>query len=167
MRTKVKLPNGIGMAEIGPSKNTRPERVVRMWLVRNGHRHEVHKRFDKYTVDLVVDGWLAIEVHGRFWHCPRRSKMRSMSSFWAEKLDRNVGRDRRKARLLSELGFKRIVIWDDEIGVGSWRATLSRLLRPHAASSGVALTCRKRIAGRRRGSRSHPGSFARGSTRSR
>lgn len=108
----------VDMARLGPSKNTRPERIVRMSLVRWGIRHELHKRLPG-TPDIFVPALsLCIFVDGRFWHCKRTSKMRLMDGFWREKLLRNVRRDRRSRRLLRGLGYRTFTIWDDGLALG-------------------------------------------------
>lgn len=108
----------VDMAKLGPSKNTRCERVVRMALVRWGIRHELHKRLPG-TPDLFVPGAsLCIFVDGRFWHCRRTSRMRRMRSFWRRKLEANVRRDRRSRRLLRLLGYRTMTIWDDGLPSG-------------------------------------------------
>lgn len=167
MKNHVILPNGLTMAEIGPSKHTRPERVVRMWLVRNGYRHAVQRKVGRYTVDLVVEQapWncLAIEVHGRFWHCPRTSGMLLMSKHWRDKLGRNVERDERKRKFLLSMGYSIFTVWDDELKDAWWKAALSRALGPPAASSAEARSSRTRSSrGRFRASesRSRPGRTA-------
>lgn len=128
MRRRRRKPD---MAVIGPSKNTRPERVVRMWLVRNGYSHAVQKRIGPYTVDLIVhleSSMVVIEVHGRFWHCIRSSKMREMPKYWRDKLRMNVLRDRRRRGLLRKNGYLVITVWDNEIRSSVWQVRLSRLL---------------------------------------
>lgn len=132
MKKKIVLPNGITMAQLAPSKDTSIERVVRMWLVRNGVRHKVQPTVSGKRPDFVAiaaDGSrVAIEANGRFWHCPR-SKMRTMSKFWRDKFRRNRGRDRRKRRILAKAGFRVVTVWDDEIKRGiRWERRLSRSL---------------------------------------
>lgn len=106
----------LNMACIGPSKNTRPERIVRMTMVRMGLRHRLHEsglpgRPDIYLVDYGV----AIFVDGRFWHCPRKSKAMKLSVFWRDKIMANARRDARNRRRLSRMGVSYFTIWDDSI----------------------------------------------------
>lgn len=109
----------LDMAVIGPSKNTRPERVVRMALVRMGIRHRLHAkdlpgRPDAYLVDYNI----AIFVNGRFWHCQRKSKAMKLSKFWRDKIRTNARRDARNRRRLSRLGVGYLTIWDDRLEYG-------------------------------------------------
>jgi DNA mismatch endonuclease (patch repair protein) len=105
------LPNGITMAQLGPSKNTRPERVVRMHLVRLGLRHRRNHRGLPGTPDFwLYRDRVAVLVYGVFWHHPVNSNMLRMSAFWREKLRRNVNRDRRDRRRLRALGITPVVV---------------------------------------------------------
>lgn len=106
------------MAVLGPSKNTRPERVVRMFLVRRGVRHGLHAALPGRP-DIVIESIrLCVFVDGRFWHCPKRSKMRTMRAYWRRKLNANVRRDRRNRRRLRAIGFRTITLWDDGLPRG-------------------------------------------------
>lgn len=114
----------IDMAKIGPSKNTRPERIVQMWLVRNGIRHRRHVRGLPGCPDFVV-GDVIIFVDGRFWHCPD-SKARLISKFWRDKIEANVKRDRRNRGRLRRMNYRTIRIWDSDLKSKAWQARLSR-----------------------------------------
>lgn len=129
---KVVLPNGIGMAQLGPSKNTKPERIVRMEMVRLGLRFECHPRVPgcpRRSADFRC-GDTFVFVHGRFWHDPR-SRSTSISSYWRKKVASNHRRDRSTQRILRRAGLKSIVIWDDALSVN--RSLALRELRRLAA----------------------------------
>lgn len=124
----------IDMAVIGPSKNTRPERLVRMFLVSLKVRHELHARWLPGSPDLFLhDHDLAVFVDGRFWHCPD-SKARKISKFWRDKIDANVRRDRRSRRRLRAMGIRTVRVWDSDLKRPGWQARLRRLLGLPSAS---------------------------------
>lgn len=98
-RRKVVLPNGIGMAELGPSSGTKAERAFRMIMVRNGIRHRSQVRWGpdgRWRCDFKVLGVL-VDVHGSHWH-GRRSRMTTLSPYWRSKLEANLARDKLKAK---------------------------------------------------------------------
>lgn len=59
---------------------------------------------------------MAIFVDGCFWHrCPDHgTSPKNNAQWWAAKLEGNVERDRRKDRLLSELGWTPVHVWEHE-----------------------------------------------------
>lgn len=125
----------LNMAVIGPSKNTRPERVVRMWLVRNGIAHVHHYPGLPGKPDFFLpDHRLAIFVDGRFWHCPN-SKARKISKFWKDKIETNVRRDMRNRKRLQRLKIRYIRIWDSELKREAWKLRLQRSLGKASPSS--------------------------------
>lgn len=144
---KITLPNGITMAQLGPQKNSRPERIVRMWLVRNGIKHALHRRDLPGRPDVFVeDRNLAILVEGEFWHHPKRSGMLRLGKKWRDKLSANVRRDRRNRRKLEELGIRYVRVWCSETRTGVYSAKLERALSPPAASCTAGRSSRKRMA---------------------
>lgn len=113
---RVVLPNGLGMAQLGPSKNTRPERSLRMMMVRGGMTFSCQSRWGpagRWTVDFLILGCL-VDVHGLHWH-GRPSKMSRMSKFWRDKLEANRARDRKKVKWAKENGLTYLVLWDYEV----------------------------------------------------
>jgi DNA mismatch endonuclease (patch repair protein) len=60
----------------------------------------------------------AIFVNGCFWHChvgcPKASFPKTNGSFWKNKLDRNVERDRENRRDLRKMGWRVLTIWECE-----------------------------------------------------
>ena len=111
------------------SKDTKPELRVRRMLRKAGHPgYRLHWRIDdvdgKYVCrpDISYPGRkLAIFVHGCFWHrCPKcdLGLPKTNTAYWSEKFERNVERDRRKARSLSELGWWVETVWECELEGG-------------------------------------------------
>lgn len=115
------------MAKIGPSKDTRPERVMRMLLVRSGYRHlRNHKGVPGRPDFMLLSPMVAVFVDGVFWHHPR-SKARRISPFWDDKLAKNVARDRRTNRRLRAMGIRVVRIWDRSMRLG-WRRRLLKAI---------------------------------------
>lgn len=141
-KTRIILPNGIGMAELGPSKHTKPERMVRMWLVRNKVKFELHWPIpdSRRSVDILVRD-ICVFVHGRFWHDPSWRADR-MSDYWKNKVTANRKRDRDTIRICKALGLRTLVIWDDRLARGL--ARLARLLELPSASSTAERSSRRR-----------------------
>lgn len=72
---------------------------------------------------------LAIFVHGCFWHGHKNCRFATMpkrnAAFWAEKIEANRTRDRRKAAALRRAGFRVITVWS--CAPGRLRSTLHTL----------------------------------------
>jgi DNA mismatch endonuclease (patch repair protein) len=102
------------------SENTTPERRVRKILYESGFRYRLHRDDLPGKPDIVLSKYKTlIFVHGCFWHgCPtcRHAKIRPATNvdYWERKLDRTLARDRENQRLLKEMGWKVIVVWECE-----------------------------------------------------
>lgn len=101
-----------------PSRNTKPEKVVRSVLHSLGFRFRLHQKSLPGSPDIVLKRHNAvILVHGCFWHghdC-RRGKMPStQQEFWIPKLVGNRERDARQAKELRALGWRVLTIWECE-----------------------------------------------------
>lgn len=127
----------IDMAVIGPSKGTRPERIVIGFLRGCGLRVRANHRGlpgspDAWLPDLDV----AVFVDGRFWHDPRYVKPRCRphhrTDFYAKALS-NRRRDAKQSALLNEMGISVIRIWDSSISkresLATFLAVLTKLNR--------------------------------------
>lgn len=111
------------------STNTKPELIVRTFLHNNGFRYRLHVRDLPGRPDIVLPKYnIIIFVNGCFWHkhhCTRASIPKTNTTFWVEKLSKNVIRDEENILLLKKLGWNVIVIWQCEISV----EFLSQLLK--------------------------------------
>ena len=107
------------MSKIG-SKNTKPELILRSALFKKGFRFRVHRKDLPGKPDIVLRKYqTVIFVHGCFWHyhkdC-REGRIPSTNSiFWKTKLLKNVEKDERNTKVLQEMGWKVIVVWECEI----------------------------------------------------
>lgn len=101
------------------SKNSTPERVVRSALYASGLRFRVHRKDLPGTPDIAfISARVAIFVHGCFWHqhpqCKLASSPKSNTSYWQDKLRRNVERDAVAMASLRYLGWDVLLIWECE-----------------------------------------------------
>ena len=101
------------------ARDTRPEVAVRRLLHSLGYRYRLHRSELPGTPDICFLGRKkAIFVHGCFWHrhegCNRTSTPKTRTSFWEEKFQKNVVRDRVNMTDLAELGWDVIVVWECE-----------------------------------------------------
>jgi DNA mismatch endonuclease (patch repair protein) len=101
--------------------DTVPERALRSHLHASGLRFRKDFRIKLDDVSVRADvvfpaAKLALFVDGCFWHqCPEHATMpKRNSEFWAPKLRRNVERDRRVNRALTEAGWTVIRCWEHE-----------------------------------------------------
>jgi DNA mismatch endonuclease, patch repair protein len=102
------------------SKSTAPEVFIRSLVHRLGFRFRLHRKDLPGKPDLVFPGRRKIIfVHGCFWHlhggsCKVARIPRSNAEYWIPKLRRNKERDAEHVRLLKEMGWTPLVIWECE-----------------------------------------------------
>jgi DNA mismatch endonuclease (patch repair protein) len=119
------------------SKDTTPEWVVRRLVHSMGFRYRLHAKDLPGKPDSVFRARKAvIFVHGCFWHlheaCPEGRIPSSNSGYWAEKLNRNVFRDKAHRAALRKMGWRVLEIWECEIkGAGSLRLKIQQFLDVH------------------------------------
>jgi DNA mismatch endonuclease (patch repair protein) len=107
------------MSKIRGKGNRSTERRMAAMLRANSisgwqmHRKDIPGTPDFYFPDLH----LALFIDGCFWHqCPRCSKLPTQNDvFWAEKLSRNVRRDRRIRRALNRAGISVCRLWEHDL----------------------------------------------------
>ncbi len=102
------------------SKDTAPERIVRSFLHRNGFRFRLHVRNLLGIPDIVLEKYkTVVEVYGCYWHrhkgCKHAYMPKTRKEFWQKKFDKNICRDITTNQLLSDAGYKVIVIWECEV----------------------------------------------------
>lgn len=102
------------------SRDTEPEKIARRLLSSLSVRYRLHRKDIPGCPDLYIPRLgLAIFVNGCFWHghgCKRSTRPKSNRQFWAEKLDRNIDRDRRVEGRLDEMGLTKALLWTCEKG---------------------------------------------------
>ena len=102
------------------SKDTKPELFVRSWLHKRGYRFRLHRKDLPGTPDLVLPKYnTVIFVHGCFWHqhpgCKKTTIPKKNHTFWKQKLERNIERDREVILELKKRGWDVIIIWECDI----------------------------------------------------
>lgn len=122
--------------------DTKPEIRVRSALHALGYRFRLHRKDLPGKPDIVLPKFrTAIFVHGCFWHSHdcRWGKVtpKTRPEFWAEKRGGTTARDDRKARALSELGWRVLTVWECETRDMD---SLRRLLQERLCEQGVSKT---------------------------
>lgn len=100
--------------------DTEPELTVRSIVHRMGYRFRLHRKDLPGNPDIVLPRHRkVIFIHGCFWHghkgCARSKRPGTNVSFWQNKLDKNIKRDKRQQRELRNLGWKYLIIWQCEL----------------------------------------------------
>ena len=99
--------------------DTKPELFVRRTLHAMGYRFRTHVRELPGRPDLVFSKRQAvIFVHGCFWHrhgCAKTYVPKTRETFWREKFAGNVSRDKRNQHLLTEAGWRVLIVWECEV----------------------------------------------------
>lgn len=113
------------------SKNTRPEENVRKYLFSKGLRYRKNVRSLPGCPDIVLKKYkTAVFVNGCFWHhhdCNRFKWPSSNQEYWIPKINRNVERDKQNQELLSEMGWKVLIVWECQLKKDKAEATLEAL----------------------------------------
>jgi DNA mismatch endonuclease, patch repair protein len=109
------------------SENTAPELLLRRAIWKLGLRYRTQDRSLPGKPDIVFSGpKIAVFVDGDFWHGDQwrlrgfsssesQLKRVANASYWSEKIQRNVARDLEINRLLTEMGWRVIRLWESDI----------------------------------------------------
>lgn len=119
------------MAHI-PSKNTKPEDTVRKYLFSHGFRYRKNVASLPGKPDIVLPKYKTVVfVDGCFWHghegCKWFVPPKTNTEFWNAKFKYNIERDKRNYSLLSEMGWKVLIVWECEIRHSDSIVTLEKL----------------------------------------
>lgn len=98
-------------------EDTKPEMTLRKALWAAGLRYRLRSSLPGRP-DIVFPGKkVVIFVDGCFWHkCSEHFQAPSNNArFWADKIARNVERDRQVDRQLTEMGWHVLRIWEHEV----------------------------------------------------
>lgn len=113
------------------STNTKPEETVRKYLFSKGLRYRKNVRALPGCPDIVLRKYnTVVFVNGCFWHhhnCERFKWPKSNQEYWVPKITRNEERDKKNQALLSEMGWKVIVIWECQLKKDRAEETLGNL----------------------------------------
>ena len=102
------------------NKDTAPEMAVRRMTHSLGFRYRLHRKDLPGKPDLVFSGKKkVIFVHGCFWHghdCPLGTNQpKSNIEYWTKKLVSNQNRDKNNIRLLEDMGWNVLIVWECEV----------------------------------------------------
>jgi len=101
-------------------KDTKPEIIVRKFLFKNGYRYRLNYSKLPGRPDIVLPKYnAAIFVNGCFWHGHKGCKYyvvpKTRTEWWLNKIQKTKERDQNNYKLLSEMNWKVIVIWECEL----------------------------------------------------
>jgi DNA mismatch endonuclease (patch repair protein) len=103
-------------------KDTKPEMKVRSFLHKNGLRYRLHDNKLPGKPDLVFPRFQTVLfIHGCFWHghpdelCKLARIPKSNVKFWKDKIRANRQRDDKNIKLLQDLGWNVVVIWECQL----------------------------------------------------
>lgn len=113
-------------------KNTKPEELVRKYLFAQGFRYRKNDARLPGKPDIVLPKYkTVIFVNGCFWHAHEGCRYfvwpKNNAEFWKKKIGGNIERDAKNLRLLTELGWKVIVVWECELKNSNAEDTLNAL----------------------------------------
>ncbi len=100
------------------SKNTEPELAVRRALWLAGYHFRLHRADLPGKPDIVFPAFkLVLFVDGCFFHgCPKHSvRPRTNTSFWRNKVEGNVRRDRLVGQSLRAAGWRVLRVWEHQV----------------------------------------------------
>ena len=114
------------------SKDTKPEELVRKHLFSQGFRYRKNDARLPGKPDIVLPKYkTVIFVNGCFWHAHEGCKYfvwpKNNAGFWKKKIESNVERDEKNYRLLKNLGWNVLIIWECELKKDSFSKTMSSL----------------------------------------
>ena len=121
------------------SKDTKPEVTVRKFLFSQGFRYRKNVRKMPGSPDIVLPKYkTCIFINGCFWHkhdgCKYFVWPKSNVSFWQNKIENNVIRDKKNYELLRDEGWNVIAIWECEIK-HDFDTTMKELIESITANS--------------------------------
>jgi DNA mismatch endonuclease (patch repair protein) len=100
-----------------PRASTGPEVALRRELHRLGVRFRINHPALPGRPDIAMTrARVAVFVDGCFWHrCNQHGTLpKHNAQWWAEKLERNVQRDREKDDALASMGWLAVHVWEHE-----------------------------------------------------
>jgi DNA mismatch endonuclease (patch repair protein) len=115
-------------------KDTKPEKIVRSVLHKDGYRFRLNRKDLPGKPDIVLPKYQSvIFVHGCFWHRHPRCKFaynpKSRVKFWQKKFSENVERDKLVRKELKKMKWKVIVVWECELKNDKKEKTITKILK--------------------------------------
>ena len=113
------------------STNTKPEIIVRKYLLSQGFRYRINVKTLPGRPDIVLPKYhTVVFINGCFWHhhdCGRFVWPSSNEEYWHSKIDGNVQRDQENEAKLNDLGWRVIVLWECQLKKSSAELRLQKL----------------------------------------
>lgn len=114
-------------------KNTKPEIIVRKYLLSKCFRYRINVKSLPGSPDIVLKKYnTAIFINGCFWHGHEGCKYfvwpKTRKEFWKEKIQSNIQRDNKNIALLKDEGWNVITIWECELKKDKVQSTLENLI---------------------------------------
>lgn len=102
------------------SKDTKPEMIVRRFLHSNGFRYKLHDKKLPGKPDIVLPKYkTVIFINGCFFHGHKGCKYfvipKTRTKWWVDKINSNIKNDTKNLKLLNQLNWKIIKIWECQI----------------------------------------------------
>lgn len=102
------------------SYNTKPEVLFRKAIWQLGYRYRINYTKLAGKPDIVfVSLKLAIFIDGDFWHGKdwksRKKRIKSNTTYWIPKIERNIQRDLEVNEILRMMGWKVLRFWESEV----------------------------------------------------
>lgn len=92
--------------------------LVRKWLFAHGFRYQINDKRYPEKPDILLPRYnSAIFVNGCFWHGHQHCKdyRESNRAFWEDKINRNIERDARNTKILEDMRWNVVVVWECEL----------------------------------------------------
>jgi DNA mismatch endonuclease (patch repair protein) len=114
-------------------KDTKPEILVRKYLFSQGLRYRLYSKKLPGKPDIVLAKYkTAIFINGCFWHghegCHYFVIPKTRADFWTKKINTNIQNDKIISRMLENMGWQVIIIWECELKKEKREKTLCMLL---------------------------------------
>lgn len=102
------------------NKDTKPEEIVRKYLFSMGFRYRKNDSRLPGKPDIVLSKYrTVIFINGCFWHGHNDCKYfvwpQNNADFWKTKINGNILRDQANQKLLTQKGWRVLVIWECEL----------------------------------------------------
>jgi len=102
------------------STETTPEIVFRKILWAEGFRYRKNNNKLPGTPDICMPKHeLVIFIDGEFWHGynwkKKKRRIKTNRKYWIPKIEKNMERDKKNAKLLKKEGWKVVRFWEHEI----------------------------------------------------
>lgn len=114
------------------STGTKTEEMVRKYLFSKGLRYRKNVRNLPGKPDIVLRKYRTIVfVNGCFWHGHNKCRYfvmpKSNVDFWADKIHKNIDRDKKVYQALTDAGWNVIVVWECQLKKNKRKNTLEYL----------------------------------------